>query len=60
MNRTERCLWHAADGRCANCKAKRIRLDVLKIGESESCRGPEGYDGCASYVPRPAVLEDVP
>ena len=59
MTEGVRCLWHAADGRCANCKSRRIRLDVLKIGDYEFCHGPEDYDACAFHIPRPWVLKDV-
>lgn len=48
-----KCLWHAADGRCASCKAKRIRLDVLKLEDYEMCRGEEDYACCEFYKELP-------
>ncbi len=52
----KRCLWHADDGRCASCKAKRIRLDVLKLPDYEMCRGEEDYESCQFYKERPGVM----
>ncbi len=52
-----RCLWHAADGRCANCKCKRIRLDVLKIPDYETCVKERDYETCAFFKERPDVPE---
>lgn len=49
----KRCLWHAADGRCSNCKARRIRSDVLKIKEYEMCGGESYYGSCEFYTPKP-------
>ena len=60
MTHGERCLWHAADGRCANCKAKRIRLDVLEMEDYGLCRGPVDYETCGFHVPRPEVPEVAP
>lgn len=48
-----RCLWHAADGRCSNCKARRIRNDVLKIKDYDICEGESFYGGCEFYVAKP-------
>ncbi len=50
-----RCLWHAADGRCANCKARRIRCDVLKIKDYEICDGETFYAQCDFYVKKPEI-----
>ena len=44
------CLWHAADGRCASCKSKRIRLDVLKIPDYEICVKERDYPTCADEI----------
>ncbi len=52
----KRCLWHADDGRCASCKARRIRLDVLKLPDYEMCRGEEDYKSCDFYKERPGVM----
>jgi hypothetical protein len=49
------CLWHAADGRCASCKARRIRLDVLHLKDYEMCRGQEDYGACDFYKEKPSV-----
>jgi len=51
------CLWHAKDGRCASCKARRIRLDVLAIKDYEMCRGEEDYAVCEFYKEKPVVPE---
>jgi hypothetical protein len=48
-----RCLWHAADGRCSNCKARRIRNDVLKMKDYEMCVRERDYEGCEFFVERP-------
>ncbi len=48
-----RCLWHAADGRCANCKARRIRYDVLGIKDYYMCEGEEFYEQCDFYAEKP-------
>jgi len=48
-----RCLWHAADGRCSNCKARRIRNDVLKLKDYEMCEGESFYGQCEFYVAKP-------
>lgn len=47
------CLWHAADGRCANCKARRVRHDVLGIKDYEMCLGQEDYGNCDFYKEKP-------
>ena len=49
----KRCLWHAADGRCASCKARRIRCDVLHLQDYERCEGECFYGECDFYVPKP-------
>jgi hypothetical protein len=51
--RRERCLWHAADGRCSNCKARRIRNDVLKMKDYEDCMKERDYEGCEFFVEKP-------
>lgn len=51
----ECCLWHAADGRCANCKSKRIRLDVLKIPDYEMCVKEVDYPTCEFFKEKPKV-----
>jgi len=48
-----RCLWHAADGRCSNCKARRIRSDVLQLKDYELCEGKSFYGQCDFYVAKP-------
>ncbi len=48
-----RCLWRAADGRCSNCKAKRIRLDVLKIPDYEICDPERDYEDCEFFIEKP-------
>ncbi|MBR7124063.1 MAG: hypothetical protein IKC93_04250 [Candidatus Methanomethylophilaceae archaeon] len=49
------CLWHAADGRCASCKSKRIRLDVLKIPDYEMCVKERDYPTCEFFKEKPIV-----
>jgi hypothetical protein len=49
------CLWHAEDGRCASCKARRIRHDVLLIKDYEMCRGEEEYAVCVFFKEKPVV-----
>lgn len=51
----ERCLWHAADGRCANCKARRIRNDVMKMKDYEMCEKERDYEGCEFFVEKPII-----
>jgi hypothetical protein len=48
-----RCLWHADDGRCSNCKARRIRNDVLKMSDYENCVKERDYPGCEFFVEKP-------
>ncbi|MGE4274637.1 MAG: hypothetical protein AB7E27_01085 [Candidatus Methanomethylophilaceae archaeon] len=49
-----RCLWKADDDRCACCKAKRIRLDVLGMKEDYGICVPErDYDTCEFFVEKP-------
>ncbi len=50
-----RCLWHAADGRCANCKSKRIRLDVLHLPDYEICVAERDYPTCEFYKEKPTI-----
>ena len=57
MTQRKRCLWHADDGRCSNCKSKRIRLDVLKIPDYEMCVADRDYDTCEFYKERPGVMK---
>ncbi|MDW5563858.1 MAG: hypothetical protein SA339_11575 [Methanomassiliicoccus sp.] len=47
------CLWHAADGRCSNCKARRIRNDVLKMKDYDICEKDRDYEGCEFFVEKP-------
>lgn len=49
------CLWHAADGRCASCKARRIRNDVMHLKDYEMCSGQEDYATCGFYKEKPEV-----
>jgi hypothetical protein len=49
----DRCLWHAADGRCSNCKARRIRNDVMKMKDYEMCEKERDYEGCEFFVEKP-------
>ncbi|MGE5379284.1 MAG: hypothetical protein ACM3L5_00250 [Candidatus Saccharibacteria bacterium] len=51
------CLWHAADGRCSNCKARRIRNDVLKLKDYEMCEKGKDYEGCEFFVEKPNVTK---
>ncbi|MCQ2056136.1 MAG: hypothetical protein MJY64_01500 [archaeon] len=55
MTERKRCLWHAKDGRCACCKAKRIRLDVLKITDYEMCSKERDYETCSFYKEKPVI-----
>lgn len=48
-----RCLWHAADGRCSNCKARRIRNDVMKMKDYDMCEQERDYEGCEFFVEKP-------
>jgi hypothetical protein len=48
-----RCLWHAEDGRCSNCKARRIRNDVLKMSDYEMCLKDRDYEGCEFFIEKP-------
>ncbi|WP_019178081.1 hypothetical protein [Methanomassiliicoccus luminyensis] len=50
-----RCLWHADDGRCSSCKARRIRADVLKLKDYDVCCPERDYPSCDFYAERPAV-----
>jgi hypothetical protein len=45
----KRCLWLAKDGRCACCKARRIRLDVLKLKDYEICCPGTDYMTCEFF-----------
>lgn len=55
MTERKQCLWHAADGRCASCKARRIRLDVLKIEDYEMCVPEIDYPVCEFYKEKPVI-----
>lgn len=55
-----RCLWHAADGRCSNCKARRIRNDVLKMKDYDMYGRERDYEGCELFVERPEPKKQVP
>jgi hypothetical protein len=48
-----RCLWFAEDGRCASCKARRIRHDVLNIKDYDYCVPEKDYPECEFFVERP-------
>jgi hypothetical protein len=50
-----RCLWHADDGRCSNCKARRIRNDVLKMSDYENCAKERDYAGCEFFLEKPLL-----
>lgn len=52
----ERCLWHADDGRCILCKAKRVK-QLLKIPDYEICVKDRDYNICDFYKSRPSVLK---
>jgi hypothetical protein len=48
------CLWHAPDGRCASCKARRYRLDALGMKDIYGeCRGQIDYSTCEFYKEKP-------
>jgi len=49
------CLWLAKDGRCASCKAKRIKLDVIKQSDYEMCHPPGEYETCEFFKQKPDV-----
>ena len=52
----KKCLWHAEDDRCASCKAKRYRHDVLGMKEDyDVCRPETDYEECDFYIARPAA-----
>ncbi len=51
----KRCLWHAPDGRCSSCKARRIRCDVLHLKDYEMCEGESFYGQCDFYMAKPDV-----
>lgn len=51
----KQCLWHASDGRCASCKARRIRNDILHLKDYEMCRGQEDYVSCDFYKEKPEI-----
>lgn len=52
---SKRCLWHAEDGRCANCKARRIRSDVLKIKDYDMCSPEQDYMECEFFIQKPSI-----
>ena len=47
----------ADDFRCSNCKARRIRLDVLKIKDYEVCNPDKDYGECEFYLEKPTPPE---
>lgn len=47
----------ADDFRCSNCKARRIRLDVLKIKDYELCEPERDYNECEFYREKPVPPE---
>jgi hypothetical protein len=49
----KRCLWHAEDGRCASCKARRIKHDVLGQKDYEMCVKERDYPTCEFFKERP-------
>jgi hypothetical protein len=50
----KRCLWHAEDGRCANCKARRFRHDALGMKEDYGeCLPATDYVTCEFYKEKP-------
>ena len=53
--KVDRCLWHASDGRCASCKARRIRNDVYHIKDYEMCEGEAYYCKCDFYKKKPPI-----
>ncbi len=55
MTERNQCLWHAADGRCSNCKSRRIRLDVLKIKDYEMCVRERDYETCEFFKEKPVI-----
>ncbi|QLH74783.1 MAG: hypothetical protein HPY73_04550 [Methanomassiliicoccales archaeon] len=48
-----RCLWRADDGRCANCKAKRFRHDVLGMQDYDNCISERDYPSCDFFKEKP-------
>lgn len=48
-----RCLWHAEDGRCASCKARRIKHDILGQQDYEMCVRERDYPACEFYKEKP-------
>ncbi len=49
----KRCLWLAEDGRCASCKARRIKNDVLHQKDYEMCVKERDYPTCEFFKERP-------
>ena len=49
------CLWLAKDGRCASCKARRIKSDVLKEKDFEMCNPSVDYGRCEFFKEKPVV-----
>jgi hypothetical protein len=50
----KRCLWHAEDGRCANCKARRFRHDALGMKDDYGeCHPETDYPTCEFYKEKP-------
>jgi hypothetical protein len=50
-----RCLWYADDGRCACCKARRIRNDVFHMKDYEMCEPARDYPVCDFYKEKPVI-----
>jgi hypothetical protein len=49
----EPCLWHMPDGKCANCKARRYRLDAMGMQfDYGICPGQKEYRICVFYKPK--------
>ncbi len=50
------CLWHAKDGRCASCKARRYRLDALGMREDYNyCTPDRDYPSCEFFKKKPVI-----
>jgi hypothetical protein len=47
-------LWHAEDGRCANCKARRFRHDALGMKDDYGeCHPETDYRTCDFFKEKP-------
>jgi len=54
-NRKQLAASLTSGGRCANCKARRFRLDALGMKDTYGeCRGQIDYHTCEFYKARPA------